>query len=70
MDEDIEHLKVTAGLETVQLGSVGAQHFNLSGSPSNMATFSVITQPGPKVLSNNVVYIENCIFNYQFDPLF
>ena len=49
MDEDLELLKVAAGLETVQLGSIGVYHYRLSDSARNVSTCSIISKPGPRV---------------------
>ena len=49
MDEDLELLKVAAGLETVQLGSIGVYHYRLSDSARNVSTCSIVSKPGPRV---------------------
>lgn len=49
MDEELEQLKVSVGLETVQLGSIGAYHYRVSESPNNISTCSIIANGGPRV---------------------
>ena len=55
MDEDLELLKVAAGLETVQLGSIGVYHYRLSDSARNVSTCSIISKPGPRVRYHKVI---------------
>ena len=54
MDEDLENLKVSTGLDTVQLGSIGVYHYRVSDSPSNISTVSIIVNGGPKVYQTSL----------------
>ena len=49
MDEHIERLKTTIGIDTVQLGSIGVYHYRLSDTTSGLSTCSIIANSGPRV---------------------
>ena len=65
MDEHVERLKTTIGIDTVQLGSIGVYHYRLSDSTTGLSTCSIIANSGPRVTTSQC----SCVFRITFSKV-
>ena len=66
MDEDLEHIKVETGLDTVQPANIGVYHYRVSNQAAVLSTCSVVVQGGHRVS----VYINmniKIVFHFSFN---